>query len=126
MRGATIHADRSVSVSQPLFELGPTQELVDATKLPSFCGPLPVSRSIKSCSLISLLRRSQKRQIDVEIAELRAMDSETEPASSKTATVPTKRSKRKMSRPTRNALRPRAQSLRTFKLSRTTLYRALA
>ena len=36
----------------------------------------------------------QKRQIDVEIAELRAMDSETEPASSKSATAPAKRAKR--------------------------------
>jgi hypothetical protein len=45
----------------------------------------------------------QKRQIDVEIAELRAMGTETEPASSKSAT-PTKRSKRKMSAATRKAM----------------------
>jgi hypothetical protein len=46
----------------------------------------------------------QKRQIDVEIAELRAMDSQTEQASSKSATAPTKRSKRKMSAATRKAM----------------------
>jgi hypothetical protein len=45
----------------------------------------------------------QKRQFDVAIAELRAM-SETEPASSKSATAPTKRSKRKMSAATRKAM----------------------
>jgi hypothetical protein len=45
----------------------------------------------------------QKRQIDVEIAELRAMDSETEPASSKSARAPARRSKRKMSAATRKA-----------------------
>jgi len=46
----------------------------------------------------------QKRQIDVEIAELRAMDSKTEPASSKSATAPAKRAKRKMSAATRKAM----------------------
>ena len=46
----------------------------------------------------------QKRQIDVEIAELRAMGSEAEPAKSESATAPTKRSKRKMSAATRKAM----------------------
>jgi hypothetical protein len=46
----------------------------------------------------------QKRQIDLQIAELRAMDSETEPASSESASTPTKRPKRKMSAATRKTM----------------------
>jgi hypothetical protein len=46
----------------------------------------------------------QKRQIDVEIAELRGMVSETEPASTKSPTAPAKRAKRKMSAATRKAM----------------------
>jgi hypothetical protein len=46
----------------------------------------------------------QKRQIDAEIAELRAMESETEPPSSGSESTPTKRPKRKMSAATRKAM----------------------
>jgi hypothetical protein len=46
----------------------------------------------------------QKRQIDVEIAALRAMDSEREPASPRPDTAPADRPKRKMSAATRKAM----------------------
>jgi hypothetical protein len=46
----------------------------------------------------------QKRQIDAEIAELRAMESETEPSSSGSESTPTRRPRRKMSAATRKAM----------------------
>jgi hypothetical protein len=66
---------------------------------------MPTRRFTKSMVAAAILGyEEQKRQINVEIAELRAMDTETEPASSKSATAPTKRSKRKMSAATRKAM----------------------
>jgi hypothetical protein len=66
---------------------------------------MPTRRFTKSMVAAAILGfEEQKRQIDVEIAELRAMDSQTEPASSKSATAPAKRSKRKMSAATRKAM----------------------
>jgi hypothetical protein len=66
---------------------------------------MPTRRFTKSMVAAAILGfEEQKRQIDVEIAELRAMGSEAEPAKSESATAPTKRSKRKMSAATRKAM----------------------
>jgi hypothetical protein len=66
---------------------------------------MPIRKFTKSMVAAAILGfEEQKRQIDVEIAELRAMDSATEPASSSSATAPTKRPKRKMSAATRKAM----------------------
>ena len=66
---------------------------------------MPIRKFTKSMVAAAILGfEEQKRQIDVEIAELRAMDSATEAASSSSATAPTKRPKRKMSVATRKAM----------------------
>src|SRR5580698_9208623 len=66
---------------------------------------MPTRKFTKSMVAAAILGfEEQKRQIDVEIAELRAMDSEREPASSKPATGPTERPERKMSAATRKAM----------------------
>jgi hypothetical protein len=66
---------------------------------------MPIRKFTKSMVAAAILGfEEQKRQIDVEIAELRAMDSATEAAPSSSATAPTKRPKRKMSAATRKAM----------------------
>ena len=66
---------------------------------------MPTRKFTKSMVAAAILGfEEQKRQIDVEIAELRAMNSEMEPASSKPAKAPTERPKRKMSAATRKAM----------------------
>jgi hypothetical protein len=66
---------------------------------------MPTRRFTKSMVAAAILGfEEKKRQIDIEIAALRAMDSGTEPASSKSPTAPAKRTKRKMSAATRKAM----------------------
>jgi hypothetical protein len=66
---------------------------------------LPTRKFTKSMVAAAILGyQEQKRQIDVEIAELRAMESESEPSSSGSESTPTERPKRKMSAATRKAM----------------------
>jgi hypothetical protein len=66
---------------------------------------MPTRKFTKSMVAAAILGfEEQKRQIDVEIAELRAIGSEAEPETSKSAAAPAKRAKRKMSAATRKAM----------------------
>src|ERR1700691_3875014 len=66
---------------------------------------MPTRKFTKSMVAAAILGfEEQKRQIDVEIAELREMDSEREPASSKRGKAPAERPTRKMSAATRKAM----------------------
>ena len=66
---------------------------------------MPTRKFTKSMVAAAILGyEEQKRQIDAEIAELRAMESETEPPSSGSESTLAKPPKRKMSAATRKAM----------------------